>query len=90
MKAVFVDTQCFVAFLNRRDRLHAWATALVKQLRGHARFVTTDDVLTELLNFFAERGAAMRTATARVVEGTRSRDPWLIAASHFVGPFFAS
>ncbi len=22
--------------------------------------------------------------------GTRSRDPWLIAASHFVGPFFAS
>jgi hypothetical protein len=23
-------------------------------------------------------------------EGTRSRDPWLIAASHFVGPFFAS
>jgi hypothetical protein len=23
-------------------------------------------------------------------DGTRSRDPWLIAASHFVGPFFAS
>jgi predicted nucleic acid-binding protein len=68
VKAVFVDTQCLVAFLNRRDRLHATATALVKQLRGHARFVTTDDVLTELLNFFAERGAAMRTATARVVE----------------------
>ncbi len=24
------------------------------------------------------------------IQGTRSRDPWLIAASHFVGPFFAS
>jgi uncharacterized protein len=68
VKAVFVDTQCFVAFLNKRDRLHARAAAHVKRLRGRARFVTTDFVLIELLNFFAEQGEVMRAATARVVE----------------------
>ncbi len=30
------------------------------------------------------------TSTCGTSWGTRSRDPWLIAASHFVGPFFAS
>jgi uncharacterized protein len=68
VKAVFVDTQCLVAFLNHRDRLHARAAAHVKRLRGHARFVTTDFVLIELLNFFAEHGEVMRAATARLVE----------------------
>jgi predicted nucleic acid-binding protein len=80
VRAVFVDTHFFVAFLNPRDRLHARAAAHARRLRGRARFVTSDFVLTELLNFFAEHGEAMRSAAVRIVE------QWHASASVVVFP----
>jgi hypothetical protein len=47
------------------------------------RFHATDGYSSRLTSRFGLVGHEAE-------ESTRSRDPWLIAASHFVGPFFAS
>lgn len=48
------DTGPLVAYLNRRDPFHAWATALMRQVR--APMLTCDAVLTEALYFLREDG----------------------------------
>lgn len=55
MMDVFADTAYWVALLNPRDQLHARAQEASATLAG-ARIVTSDWVLTELLNGFAECG----------------------------------
>ena len=45
--------------------------------------------LTRDFTVIAERPGAAGRLGRKLLEGTRSRDPGLIAASHFVGPFFA-
>lgn len=66
MNIVFADTLYWVALFNNRDQWHERALAAGASLKN-ARFVTTDDVLIELLNFFSERGERVRrAATARV------------------------
>ena len=66
MRRVFADAQYWVALLNDRDQGHVAARAMSRTLQG-AAIVTTEEVLTEFLNFFAERGAHLRgVATAFV------------------------
>lgn len=48
------DTGPLVAYLNRRDPFHAWATALMQHIR--APMLTCDAVLTEALYFLREDG----------------------------------
>ena len=43
------DTGPLVAYLNRHDPYHAWAVALMRQVR--APMLTTEPVLTEVANF---------------------------------------
>ncbi len=49
------DTGPLVAFLNRNDPYHAWAVALLKQVRRP--MLTCEPVLTEVAYFLREDGA---------------------------------
>jgi uncharacterized protein len=66
MKYVFADTGYWIALLNPRDELHQRATEVSMTLAS-ARIVTSEWVLTELLNSFAERGTQFRTMVSRTV-----------------------
>ena len=66
MNAVFADTHYWIATINPRDQWHERAME-VSQSFGPIRLVTTDDVLVEVLNFFAGRGEAMRRNALRTV-----------------------
>jgi predicted nucleic acid-binding protein len=67
MRVLFVDTVYWIALLSPRDNLHEQALSLSGSL-DQTLLVTTEMVLTELLNAFAERGAAFRRgATALVI-----------------------
>jgi hypothetical protein len=70
MREVFVDTSFFVAILNPKDRLQPRAASVARALAG-VRLVTTDGVLTEVLNYFAEWGIAQRGAASQAVRKTR-------------------
>jgi predicted nucleic acid-binding protein len=71
MHEVFVDTSFFVAILNPKDRLHQRAERVARFLGG-ARLVTTDCVLTEVLNYFAEWGSGLRRVAAQAVLRARA------------------
>jgi predicted nucleic acid-binding protein len=66
MKSVFVDTLYFVAILSPRDQ---WAESarLAENDLGTVELVTTESVLLEVLNFFADRHLGMRSMAARLV-----------------------
>jgi uncharacterized protein len=70
MREVFVDTSFFVALLNPRDRLRQRAERVSRSLGG-VRLITTDGVLTEVLNDFAEWGSGQRSAAAQAVSRAR-------------------
>jgi predicted nucleic acid-binding protein len=55
MKTVFLDTAFLVALINPNDQLSPQALAALEELDG-TESMTTDAVLTEVLNFYAERG----------------------------------
>jgi uncharacterized protein len=61
MATVFLDTLYLVARLNPRDQWHSKAQVLSHELSS-ARFVTTESVLLEVLNFFAAYRPEMRHA----------------------------
>ncbi len=67
MNRVFADTSYWIALLNPRDELHGKALA-VSKIHSTDRIVTSQMVLTELLNSFADRGSQLRIAVARAVE----------------------
>ncbi len=69
MNTVFADTLYWIALINSRDQWHESAVSMNAVLTD-ARLVTTENVLTELANFFAEYGEVMRrkvSMTIRVV-----------------------
>jgi len=57
MRAIFADTFYWVALTNRLDALHERALALPRSL-GSPQIITTEQVITEYLNFFPEMGRA--------------------------------
>lgn len=67
MRAVFADTCYWIALLNPRDQTHDIAIRVSKGLTGY-RIVTTEEVLTEVLNYFGSRGPYFRSAAAKLVE----------------------
>jgi predicted nucleic acid-binding protein len=67
MRVLFVGAVYWIALLSPRDNLHERAVAMSRSL-DQTLLVTTEMVLTEVLNAFAERGALFRrTATALVL-----------------------
>jgi predicted nucleic acid-binding protein len=77
MREVFVDTSFFVAILNPKDRLHQRAERAARSLRA-IRLVTTDGVLTEMLNYFAEWGSNQRRAAAQASLRTRASSAMIV------------
>jgi len=71
MKKLFADTSYWVAIVNPKDELHERAQLVS---RTHSPFftVTSEMILTELLNLFAEKGKTLRNAAALVVQNIKS------------------
>jgi predicted nucleic acid-binding protein len=70
MKRIFADTSYFIALINRDDQLHDAVVKAQHQLKN-AHMVTTDEVLTELLNYCSWRGDQLRDVAVQTVEGLR-------------------
>jgi predicted nucleic acid-binding protein len=71
MRTVFADTFYWVALADPRDQSHAEAKALSESL-GESTLVTTEEVLSEFLNFFSQFGSASRQAAVRRVRAILS------------------
>jgi uncharacterized protein len=68
MRTLFVDAVYWIALLNPRANLHEQTVFVSRSLElEQTRLLTTEMVLTELLNAFAERGASLRHAAAELV-----------------------
>jgi len=68
VSVIFVDTGHWLALVNPRDGLRAKALTVAAGLVG-SRFITTDFVLTELLNSVSRLGPTTRQAAVDVVRG---------------------
>ena len=66
MRVVFADTGYWVALLNPRDELHNKATELSKSLNP-VHIVTSEMVLTEVLNDFSKRGDHLRKVATELI-----------------------
>jgi predicted nucleic acid-binding protein len=71
MIRVFADSTYWIALLNRNDQGHAPAVAAKNRIAA-ASVVTTDEVLTEVLNFFGGWGSQLRTLAAQTVMEIRA------------------
>ena len=71
MSRVFADTGYWIALLNPWDELHKRAREVSATL-GSPQIVTSEWVLTELLNSFAERGTEFRAVASRTVMALRN------------------
>jgi predicted nucleic acid-binding protein len=67
MTLVFADACYWIALLNRNDQLHNRAIEASESLQS-ARLVTTEEVLTEVLNFCSHR-PELRSLAGTVVRG---------------------
>jgi|SRR5690349_11502052 len=63
MTLVFADTLYWIALINARDQWHERAVS-IKTTLADSSLVTTDSVLMEVANFFAEYGEVMRHKVA--------------------------
>ena len=66
MPEVFADTGYWIALLNERDNLHSKARELSTRFAG-ATIVTTEMVLTELLNHVSGGGSQVRHLAGETV-----------------------
>lgn len=66
MKTVFADSAYWIAMLNPEDEWSAAAVAATREL-GDVHFVTTQEVLTEVMNYFAHYGSAVRHQSADAI-----------------------
>jgi uncharacterized protein len=71
MRKLFADTCYWVAILNPKDELHEGADRVTKSL-SPVFMVTSEMILTELLNTFAEKGESLRRAAALMAEKVKS------------------
>jgi len=69
MRRVFADTSYWIALVNPRDQLHAKAVSVTQQLFS-VRILTSEMVLTEVLNSFSD-GGPLRRAVGSMVERLR-------------------
>ncbi|TRT54917.1 MAG: PIN domain-containing protein [Microcystis aeruginosa Ma_QC_C_20070703_M131] len=65
MKIVFVDSLYWIALINPKDQWHS-VTVEAKKRYGSAKFVTTEAVLIEVLNYFSTYGARFRFISSQV------------------------
>ncbi|OBQ09727.1 MAG: nucleic acid-binding protein [Anabaena sp. LE011-02] len=74
MRQIFADTFYWIALCNQRDQWHQQVVNFSQQLKG-AKLVTSDAVLNELLNYYAQFGSEMRLGISqRAREILRSKN----------------
>lgn len=66
MNQAFADTSYWIALLNPKDQLHRRAQSVSASL-SDIRIVTSEWILAELLNAFADHGARIRSAASNAV-----------------------
>ncbi len=66
MNRLFVDTLHLVALVNPRDQWHSQSVE-IENASFNLDLVTTEDVLIELLNFYAEHGELKRRKVTKFV-----------------------
>jgi predicted nucleic acid-binding protein len=71
MKKVFVDTLYWLAIILPNDQWQLPAK-MAKSLLGNVLMVSTDEVLSELLNHLSKGGENMRRQAARMVKSIMS------------------
>jgi len=82
VKLVFADTIYWVALINPKDQWHASAISAKALLNG-LRLVTTDVILIEVLNFFAEHGEEARfRAVSATEEILKNPDTEVVRHTH--------
>lgn len=82
MSLVFADAVFWIALINPRDQWRSAAIAASRNL-GSGRLITTDDVLAETLNYFAESGEHYRRMVCRQIEDILlDREIEIVDASH--------
>ena len=67
MKPVFADTVYWIALINPKDEWRNQARSTTASITN-AQIITTDSILIEVLNFFAEHGNEARRRAVLVVE----------------------
>ncbi|MBE9202605.1 type II toxin-antitoxin system VapC family toxin [Synechocystis salina LEGE 06099] len=70
MRTVFADTGYWVALLNPHDDLHQKAVTLSKELQP-VFIVTSEVILTEVLNDFSKRGDHLRNLALKLIQELR-------------------
>jgi predicted nucleic acid-binding protein len=78
MRSVFADTAYWIALLYPQDSLHPRVRSLSASLGG-VRIVTSEMVLTELLNDFAGRGENLRRIAVNLIQHMREDSQALIS-----------
>ena len=71
MSRIFADACYWIALLDPKDELHEPANEAKTRI-GTSGLITTDEVLSELLTFFGDRGVKLRMIASDAVEGIRS------------------
>jgi predicted nucleic acid-binding protein len=71
VRFIFADTGYWVALLNPGDNLHQKAQHLAKALQP-VHIVTSEMVLTEVLNDFSKRGEYLRDVATELIRDLRS------------------
>lgn len=73
MRTIFADTFYWTALLNPRDEWHIRVISFSKNLIS-VRLVTTDEVLTEFLNFFSGYDLKMRQSVIERIQDILQND----------------
>lgn len=72
MPPLFADTCYWIALLVARDALHVRALRLSDQF-AHRQIITSEMVLTELLNGVSRYGVEVRDSAVTLIEGFESK-----------------
>lgn len=73
MPEIFADTGYWISLINERDQGHEKAIEVRTSLAEY-HIITTEMVLTELLNYASRRGEMMRDLAARTATGLTHDD----------------
>jgi predicted nucleic acid-binding protein len=88
VRTIFVDTNYWVALINPKDQGHETARECQAEI-GVVRLVTTESVLIEVLNYFAEGRSGSRLAAAKLAASLLN-DPDVETVPHSHQVFLAA
>jgi predicted nucleic acid-binding protein len=72
---VFADALYWIALINARDQWHERAVS-IQTILADSSIVTTESVLMEVANFFAEYGEVMRRKVALAIALSSQTSKW--------------